>query len=65
MNSHGAAKIRDVLDYLLNEDGLYQYIRGAVNPKAKKTSNEPDKKGCDFINIKLLSNLQDEEGNRV
>ena len=57
MNSHGAAKIKDVLDYLLNEDGLYQYIRGAVNPKAKKTSNDPIPKATEFLNLKILSNL--------
>jgi len=61
MNCHGGAKIKDVLDYLLNEDGLYKYIKGACNPKKGK----PDKKAIEFLHLKVLTNLQDENGNRL
>ena len=61
MNSHGAAKVKDVIDYLLNVDGLYKHIRGAANPKADKT-NEPALKATHFLQLKLLSNLQDSDG---
>jgi len=61
MNSHGGAKIKDVLDYLMNQDGLFQYIRGAANPKQKRSSNEPEPpKAMEFMHLKLQSNLQDE-----
>jgi hypothetical protein len=61
MNCHGSAKIKDVIDYLCHDDGMYKYIVGA--PEIKKKRNDDDsRKATEFVELWLRSEVKDEMG---
>jgi len=57
MNSHGTAKIKDVIEYLFDSDGLWKYIMGVVNPK-KKSPDSP--KANDVLEMVVVTDIIDE-----
>lgn len=62
MNSPGGTRVNDVLEYILNEDGLWKYIKDARHPRKK--SEEPPTKARELIEIVLVSSIP-EEGTEI
>jgi hypothetical protein len=64
MNCQGSAKIKDVIDFLCNEDSLFKWIDGAPTANKKKRTNEETVvKASDFIELRLVCEIKDEAGN--
>lgn len=65
MNCQGSAKIRDVIEYICNEDGLFKHIdKSKLPPRLKRDGEEIPYHASDFIQLYLLADLKDENGKK-
>jgi len=61
MNSHGNTKVRDVADYIFWEDALCKSVMNAPSSKPRKVENTKFCSATDFVDLVLLTNIQDEK----
>lgn len=61
MNSHGNTKVRDVADYIFWEDALCKSVLNAPSQKQRKGDTTKQGSATDFIDLVLLTNIQDEK----
>jgi len=61
MNSHGNTKVRDVAEYIFWEDALCKSIINAPSQKPRKGENTKYGSATDYIDLVLLTNIQDEK----